>query len=87
MYGFENNLLPPIFESFFAKISDVHIHATRSTLNRVYYTPQVATQISKKSLKSEGIEIWSRISSDLKDLNFGGFSRRLKDRIIACYKH
>ena len=78
MYRFKNCLIPPVFDAFFSKVSDIHHYNTRSAAKQSYYLPRVRTNYGKFSIRFQGPKIWNSIDDHIKSASFAQFKTNLK---------
>ena len=83
VYKHQNNLLPSIFEHYFTTIKAVHNHHTRS-YNKLYI-PNPINEISKKSIKYMGANVWNSLPKDVhsQTSTLSTFKRKLKSHLIS----
>ena len=77
MYRFKNRLLPPVFDTFFSKVSDIHQYNTRSAAKPSYYLPRVRTNYGKFSIRFQGPKIWNLFNDHIKSVSFALFKSNL----------
>jgi len=85
MYRFKNSLLPPVFDTFFSKMNDIHQYNTRSAAKQSYYLPRVRTNYAKFSIRFQGPKIWNLIDDDIKSVSFAQFKSNLKHSYLLYY--
>ena len=59
MYNVYHGMVPPLFEGFFVKNNDIHEHNTR--ISNHSNVPPVHSNISKSSIRYQGVIVWNEI--------------------------
>ena len=85
MYRLNKNQLPIAFSSYFTRIDSMHSYNLRSTRSKVYYSKSTNSRQYKSWITHAGVELWSGISSPLKELSFKTFSFQIRKDIIQSY--
>ena len=88
MYKFENNSLPIFFNNYFTKYDSI----TKSSYNtwqkkkNRYFFPRSSTNFDKNALHYFGLQMWSKISQEIKTLSYIGFKKKLKKHLLNAYE-
>ena len=85
MYRFKNCLLPPVFDAFFSKVSDIHHYNTRSAAKQLYYLPRARTNYGKFNIRFHEPKIWISIDHRIKSASFAQFKTNLKHYYLSLY--
>jgi len=85
MYKFHNRLLPPVFNTFFTPISQIHGYNTRSVAKQSYYLPRARTNYGIFNIRFQGTKVWNSINHYLKSLNLGQFKNKYKEEMTKKY--
>ena len=82
MFAFTHKLLPPNFNDYFQRGSDIHTHYTRSSSN---YRPVFALSNSRKfSAKHIGSSVWNKIPNEIcQATNLYMFKKMLRTHLIS----
>ena len=75
-----NGTSPMLFQDYFKTTS--HSYNTRFRQNSVYALPQARTERGKRSCMYTGVNIWSKVPRDFKELSKETFKYRLKHYVI-----
>ena len=87
MHRYENDLVPPVFKHYFTPLKKVHNYCTRSQRNKVFFTPQVSTEVDKTSLKYMGVQVWGNVPPETKKSSVHVFSKKLKKYFLLKYSN
>ena len=79
MYQTFNGNIPQKIDKDFIKLSSVHKHYTRHTINK-FHLPQVHTCYDHTMLSFAGVKLWSKLSSDLKSLGWLSFKKTFRKK-------
>ena len=85
MYQLHHKKFKTALNDCFVDIRKIHSHNTRTKDNSVYFKPRVQTSAGKKSLTCRGIELWGKIESDVKELSWLSFKKKIKQKTIQNY--
>jgi len=67
MYKYTNSQLPATFNNYFKLITHVHPYNTRQIKTRQFALPKARTNSGAKIMTLSAIEIWSKISLEIKN--------------------
>ena len=67
MYKYTTSQLPATFNNYFKLITDVHSYNTRQVKTRQFALPKARSNSGAKMIKYSAIEIWSKISPEIKN--------------------
>ena len=56
---YHDQLLPPVFDTFFKPVINVHEYNTRFSLNQTFFTPKVRTNYGMFNIRFQGTKIWN----------------------------
>ena len=89
IYSCFYNLAPIPFIDFFTKVDEVSHRATRQSVDKFsLYTPRYTTnrlQTVQRSIKYQGVKIWSSIPKDIKSFEFQQFKSRFNTFLLSKY--
>ena len=85
IFKFRNNILPPVFDSFFIPVCNIHDHCTRHAARLTYSLPQVRTNYGISNVRFQGARIWNSLDDDVKSLSISQFKKKLKSDIFEKY--
>ena len=85
MYKYHNQLLPPVFISFFAKITQIHNYNTRLASKQSYYLPKARTNYGIFNIRFQGPSVWNSIDEDIKSSSLSLFKKKMKQQFIKDY--
>ena len=74
-------LAPPYLCNLFLTRSDVHDVNTRN--KDMLHVPQYKTASGQRSFRYRAVKIWNTTDDNLKNLPFGTFKSKLKDKMLA----
>ena len=80
-----DQLLPPVFDTFFKPVSCVHECSTRFSLNQAFFTPKVKTNYGIFSIRFQGTKIWNSIAERTKSLPLSKFKKKNREKMIEKY--
>ena len=80
MYQTFNGNIPQKIDKDFIKLSSVHKHYTRHTINK-FHLPQVNTCYGHKMLSFAGVKLLSKLDPDLKSLGWLSFKKHFKKNL------
>ena len=86
MYKFENNSLPIFFNNYFTKLDSIHSYNTRQKKQNRYFFPRFSTNFGKNTLHYLGLQTWSKIPPEIKNLSYIGFKKKLKKHLLNAYE-
>ena len=86
MYKFENNSLPIFFNNYFTKLDSIHSYNTCQKKQNRYFFPRFSTNFGKNTLHYLGLQTWSKIPPEIKNLSYIGFKKKLKKHLLNAYK-
>jgi len=66
MYKYTTSKLPATFNNYFKLITDVHPYNTRQIKTQQFALPKARSNSGAKMIKYSAIEIWSKISSEIR---------------------
>ena len=84
MYQTFNGNIPQKIDKGFIKLSSVHKHYTRHTINK-FHLPRVNTCYGHKMLSFAGVKLWSKLDLDLKSLGWLSFKKHFKRKLLEKY--
>ena len=85
IFKFRNNILPPVFDSFFIPVCNIHDHCTRHAARLTYSLPQVRTNYGISNVRFQGARIWNSLDDDVKSLSISQFKKKLKSDQFEKY--
>ena len=86
MFKYNNNLLPPVFKTFFASVSNIHKYQTRSATKENFYIPKAKTNYGKFNIRFQGVKTWNAIEESLRKVgSLKKFKYNLKSTVIKSY--
>ena len=85
MYKYHNQLLPPFYISFFAKIGQIHNYNTRPSSEQSYYLPNPATNYGIFNIRFHGQSVCNSIDEDIKSSSLSLFKNKMKQQLIKDY--
>ena len=77
MYQKFNDNIPQKIDKDLKKLSFVHKHYNRHTINK-FHLPRVNTCYSQKMLSFAGVKLWSKLDPDLKNLGWLSLKKHFK---------
>ena len=80
-YKCMKGLAPPYLCNLFLTRSDVHNVNTRN--KDMLHVPQYKTASGQRSFRYRAVKIWNTTDDNLKNLPFGTFKSKLKDKMLA----
>ena len=84
MYGYKNNLLPPIFNNFFHRNQDFHNYPTRGSA--LLRAPKVKTKIAAAFIKKSGSTLWNMYAQQIKNHNnIRSFNKEVITLLLSKY--
>jgi len=84
MFKFKHNILPPLFENYFALVSDTHTLNTRSSHR--YAVPFARTTCRYNCLRLIGPRLWNSLPIDISSENsITNFRAKIKESLILRY--
>ena len=66
MHQYSKNMLPSCFSTFFSSLSKIRDRQSRSKSKNNLYLPKFSTCRCQRSLRFQGVKIWSSLNPDLK---------------------
>ena len=84
MYQTFNGNIRQKIDKDFIKLSSIHNHYTRHTINKFHF-PQVNTCYGHKMLSFAGVKLWSKLDPDLKSLGWLSFKTHFKRKLLEKY--
>ena len=87
VYHFFHNTLPVPLANLFTKTGDISSRMTKSThkYKQTLYLPLYPTTKLQNTLKYQGVKFWNIIPSQIKNLHFGAFKKKLKLHLLTQY--
>lgn len=85
MHKLVNNKLPPILQTKFVKITEVHNYDTRQAKRTIYFRPRVIKSSSQNYTVVRGTKIWQSIEENIKSMHWVLFKKNLKKRLLNIY--
>ena len=82
---FHDQLLPPVFDTFFKPVNCVHEYSTRFSVNQTFFTPKVRTNYGIFNIRFQGTKIWNSIAESTKSLPLSKFKKKNKEKMIEKY--
>ena len=79
---FHEQLLPPVFDTFFKPVINVLEYNTRFSLNQTFFTPKVITNYGIFNIRFQGTIIWNSIAENIKSLPLRKFKKKNKEKIL-----
>ena len=86
MYKFENNSLPIFFDNYFTNLNSMHSCNTQQKKQNKYSFPRFSTNFGKNTLHYLGLQTWSKILREIKNLSYIGFKKKLKKHLLKPYE-
>ena len=84
MWKYKNNLLPEMFDSFFALNSSIHNYSTRQ--HNLYHVPIVKSELSRTFLKYTGVTLWNRMAKQVPhNQSLYGYKKQVKQYFLSLY--
>jgi hypothetical protein len=82
-----DQLLSPVFDTFFKQVINVHEYNTRFSLNQTFFTPKVRTNYGIFNIRFQGTKIWNSIAENTKSLPLiiRKFKKKNKKKILEKY--
>ena len=84
MYKYHDQLLPPVFISFFTKVTQIHSYNTRYAAKQSYYLPKARINYGIFIVRFQGPSVWNSIDEDIKS-SLSLFKRKMKQHFIKDY--
>ena len=85
MYKFHNNLLPPVFDSYFNSVRMIHNYNTRLSSKMSYAIPKVRANYGILNIRFQGSKVWNDVSDHIKLLPLKSFKKNLKLILVEKY--
>ena len=85
MFKYHNQLSPPVFISFFAKITQIHNYNTRLASKQSYYLPKATTNYGIFNIRFQGPSVWNSIDEDIKSSSLSLFKKKMNQQFIKDY--
>ena len=87
VYHFFHNTLPVPLANLFTKTDDISSRMTKSThkYKQTLYLPLYPTTNLQNTLEYQGVKFWNIIPSQIKNLHFGAFKKKLKLHLLTQY--
>ncbi len=85
VHKYQNNLLPPAFESYFTPVTAVNPYPTRLAISHNYRPPQVSKNYGLLSPSYVGIKLWAQIDTNAKFLNVDKFKTYSFNHMLSRY--
>ena len=76
MYKYHNQLLPPVFISFFTKITQIHSYNTRLAVKQSFYLSKARTDYGIFNIRFQGPSVWNSIDEDIKSSSLSLFKKK-----------
>ena len=88
MYKFENNSLPIFSDNYFTNLDSIHLYSTTLAKKKQdkYFFPRFNTNFGKNTLHYLGLQTWSKIPQEIKNLSYIGFKKKLKNHLLNAYE-
>jgi hypothetical protein len=84
-YKFHNQLLPPIFDSFFSTVASQHNHGTRLSSKQSFLLPKARTNYGIFNIRFQGAQIWNSIAENVKFHSLKKFKLIVKETFLQSY--
>ena len=82
VHNFQNNKLPPVFDSYFTRFSNIHNINTRNR-NTNFILPIVSSTRGSTSISFEGAVLWNNLDNLSKEIKSGkSFRRSFKETVL-----
>ena len=85
MHKFHQQLLPSVFNNFFADVRDMHTYDTRFAAKHSYYVPKIRTNFGKFSIRYQGPKVWNFLEKNIKSYSVSLFKKNMKQNLLDCY--
>ena len=85
MYDYHCGSLPPAFDSFYTRVSEVHKYNTRLASKKSYQVPPARTNYAKFSIRFQGPKIWNSLNEELKNNSKKSLKDKLKRSFLDSY--
>ena len=85
MYKYHNQLLPPVFISFFTKITQIHNYNTRLAAKQSCYPPKARTNYGIFNVRFQGPSVWNSLDEDIISFSLSSFKKKRKQHFIKDY--
>ena len=86
IYKFENNSLPIFSDNYFTNLDSIHLYNTCQKKKNKYFFPRLSTNFGKNTLHFLGLQMWSKIPQEIKNLLYIGFEKKLKKHLLNAYE-
>ena len=86
MYKFENNSLPIFFNNYFTQLDSIHSYNSCQKKQNRYFFSRCSTNFGKNTLHYLGLQTWSKIPPEIKNLSYIGFKKKLKKHLLNAYE-
>ena len=82
VHNFQNNKLPPVFDSYFTSFSNIHDINTRYR-NTNFIVPRVSSNLGSTSISFEGAIFWNNLDTMKKEIkSVKLFRKSIKDTVL-----
>ena len=85
MHKYRNQLLPPVFISFFTRITQIHSFNTRLATKQSHYLPKARTSYGIFNVRFQGPSVGNSIDDDIKSTSLSLFEKKMKPLFIKDY--
>ena len=85
IHKFHQQLLPSVFDNFFADVRDMHTYNTRFAAKHSYYFPKIRTNFGKFSIRYQGPKVWNSLEKNIKSYSVSLFKKNMKQNLLDCY--
>ena len=88
VYHFFHNTLPISLTNLFTKTADISTRMTKSSdkQGQTLYQPFYPTAKFQNTLKYQGVKFWNTTPSQIKNLHFLAFEKKLKSHLLNQYQ-
>ena len=80
--------VPTPFLNYFTKVCETTQRTTRQSIDELrLHIPQYSTNRLQRSIKYQGVKVWSAIPKEIKSLKFKEFKVKFKEYLLSKYGH
>ena len=76
----------PSFSTTILQSWTLYIHTTLAKKKNRYFFPRFSTNFGKNTLHYLGLQTWSKIPPEIKNLSYIGFKKKLKKHLLNAYE-
>ena len=86
MYKFVNNSLLIFFDNYFTNLDLIHSYNTRQKKQNKYFFPRFNTNFGKNTLHYLGLQTWSKIPQEIKNLSYIDLKKKFKKHLLNAFE-